>query len=341
MTKPTIARNDEVQGAVYYASGSNHAGEIAGMADLELPLGVTVDEVNAEALAQLEADEPRIRHLFVDSGAFGEVDRKDVRKIVRPISDADWRERLATYQRLGEVFGSKMVAVAPDRVACQKTTLARLSKYRKAVQALAATGCGILVPVQRGEHSLTDFFKRCTWALGMTADKVIPAFPMKKGATKPAAIIEFAKATRPARVHMLGLGRTNPKAPKLVAQLEALGVAVTLDSCLITAAVGKTNGRDNHPAEHKRCPRILTACTKYQPAGLSTFERKRRSIQGAFSTDALWTAQPGTPRRREGWRVTFIDARDLPPVVVTDEQRERSRKWLAQCAEWQRKQIAS
>ncbi|MBW2675613.1 MAG: hypothetical protein JRD89_19760, partial [Deltaproteobacteria bacterium] len=61
------------QADLYYASGSNHAGEIAGMADLGMALGITVDQINDEAIAQLREDEYRITHLFVDSGAFGEV----------------------------------------------------------------------------------------------------------------------------------------------------------------------------------------------------------------------------------------------------------------------------
>lgn len=299
MTKTTI-------GDVYYASGSNHAGEIAGLADLGKAIGVTVDKLNDEALAQLEADADRVEHLFVDSGAFGEVKftkpcpNGTLTKSGRPkqvpcapytpegkeITDADWRERLATYQRIANLYGSKAVVVAPDKIADQATTLARMSRYRKAVQAIAATGCGILVPVQGGEHSMVEFFKRACWALGMTPDQVIPAVPSKKGATPPAKVVEFVKAARPARVHLLGMGETNDKAPELVAQLEALGAAVTLDSCLITASVGKSNGRDNHPAEFKGQPRILTACNNYQPEGLTVAERKRRSVKSAFSGDS-------------------------------------------------------
>jgi len=54
---PTVARHDEEPGAVYYASGSNHAGEIAALADLGMPVGVTVDEVNVNYLGERELAE--------------------------------------------------------------------------------------------------------------------------------------------------------------------------------------------------------------------------------------------------------------------------------------------
>jgi hypothetical protein len=308
-------QGNPLDGCTYYASGSNHAGEIAGLADLGAAVGVTVDKINAEAVAQLEADAGRIDNLFVDSGAFGEVSfTKDcptgAMKRGRPvqvpcapyvkpgkaITDADWRERLAMYAQLGAAYGSKMVCCAPDKIADQKTTLARMSKYRKAVQALQAQGVGILVPVQGGELGMTDFFKRACWALGLNADQVIPAIPMKKGATPAKKVVEFIAATKPAKLHLLGMGNTNKSAPKLVKALRKASpdTAITLDSCLITASVGKSNGRANHPREELNGPRVLTQALQAVLAAaaaagrtLTTAEHKRAAMNLAFAPAAV------------------------------------------------------
>ena len=74
----------------YYASGSNHPGEIRGFADLGHPIGVSALQLSEHALRLLERlDVP----LFVDSGAFGE-------KAGRVFDTRTWEGVLRVYERL-------------------------------------------------------------------------------------------------------------------------------------------------------------------------------------------------------------------------------------------------
>ena len=88
----------------YFASGSNHAGEIAGLAAAGYDVGVAIPELNAAGEAALVELAGLRTKVFADSGAFGEVryDAASDRMVLKgaPISDAEWRKRLAAYRRL-------------------------------------------------------------------------------------------------------------------------------------------------------------------------------------------------------------------------------------------------
>lgn len=170
-------------GVTYFASGSNHAGEIAGWASIGAPIGVAVNELNEAAIQALEATAGSVP-VFVDSGAFSEVAFTPVPTVVKPISPAEWDVRLALYLRLAKVLGAALTVVAPDQVAFPGETLGRLSKYRKQVQAIAKAGAKVLVPLQGSDK--VKFWKQAKMALNMTErDGLVPALPCKKERDEP------------------------------------------------------------------------------------------------------------------------------------------------------------
>ena len=229
-------------GVDYFASGSNHAGEIDGLASIGHSVGVAVDQLNAEAVEALKATAGKVA-VFVDSGAFSEVDFPgSVPTVVKPISAAEWTRRLALYLELAEVLGSALSVVAPDQVAFPGETLGRLSRYRKQVAAIAATGAKVLVPLQ-GKNKV-DFWRKAQLALDRCPN-LIPSFPCKKNATTPVEIQAFVAAVRPKAVHCLGLGARNKAALGLCVALRELDtdLTITLDSNLIRANVGRSGGK--------------------------------------------------------------------------------------------------
>lgn len=249
----------------YFASGTNEQGQIWGFARIGHPLGVAADECLGrtgceEALIEIARVYPAQR-VFIDSAAFSEVspDPKVQAKhgleprpgellVVKPISDAEWRERLAFMQRIADAYGSRALIIAPDLVGNQEVTLERLDRYREEVLAIARAGAEVGVVLHRGPPmQQTEFEDEVTRLLGW--DGFVRAFPMKKGATRPEQLRAYLEQRQPHRMHLLGVGprsKGNKKegrasAKQILEIFAELGpdLDVSWDSCLIAASVAR------------------------------------------------------------------------------------------------------
>jgi len=193
------------------------------------------------------AKNPGVR-CFVDSGAFSEVDFTSEGPVwPAPMTPSGWRAVFRCYEIAAQAFGGRCYVVAPDRVADQAETLRRQERYRRHVRAIAAHGAQILVPVQKGSLPMADFYAAELVTLGLPADQVIPAVPMKKDATSVEDLVDFVRATQPTRLHLLGLGpkRRGPKGyDAVVAAVLAVcpGCEIMSDSVLMAAISGRGNG---------------------------------------------------------------------------------------------------
>lgn len=228
---------------VAFWSGSNHAGEIAGLALAGEHVGVTAPDLTEDAIRALEQLAGTATRVFLDSGAFNEVEfGAQGPQVVRPISDAEWRRRLALYVRLARALGAQLFAVAPDQIGNQDATLARLAQFRAEVDAVRALGANILVPLQGGARPLAEFDAAVCEVLGC-AD-FVRAVPMKKGATSIDAIAALLAARPIARLHLLGLGAQSPKWDETERAIRAAAPAIELyaDSCRLKALVGRGSG---------------------------------------------------------------------------------------------------
>lgn len=228
---------------VSFWSGSNHAGEIQGLALGGQHVGVTAPDLTEPAIAALEQLAGTATRVFLDSGAFSEVEFTAAGpQVVRPISDAEWDRRLALYVRLARALGAQLFAVAPDQIGNQDATLARLAQFRGAVDAVRALGANVLVPLQGGARSLAEFDAAVSEVLGCT--DYVRAIPMKKGATAPAAIAALLAARPIARLHLLGLGPSATSWDAIVDAIRAAapGVELFADSCRLKALVGRGSG---------------------------------------------------------------------------------------------------
>lgn len=164
---------------LYFASGSNRPADIRGFAAIGHAIGVAAHEVTANAEKELLALRGTGVQVFVDSGAFSEVEFGAAGvSVVAPIDHAAWTERLALYRRLAVALGPQVHVVAPDRIGDQEETLRRLSRYAPELRELRALGANVLVPIQKGTKAQAAFVRDVEEAIGFS----IRNFRTKKNA---------------------------------------------------------------------------------------------------------------------------------------------------------------
>lgn len=288
---------------LYFASGSSRPADIRGFAVIGHPIGVAANELSENAVVELEALGGRGIPVFVDSGAFSEVEFGPAGpEVVRPISEGDWREIIDLYLRLAIALGPFVYVVAPDRVGDQNRTLYLLSHFKKELRLLAAMGANVLVPMQKGSRSQADFAAAVRALLRFD---FVHAIPSKKNATTLAELDSYMRAVRPARVHLLGLGPKNRNAAKALAIVEAAspGAAVTLDSNMIAANVGRT----------KRLCKLTAArdhVARLHPSAVRARSAQEVGIVLAFGSTAAKFKDLAVPRAQQ------LIAALLPGVTV-------------------------
>lgn len=274
----------------YFISGSNHHAEVRSLAAHGLNVGVVATEVTATGEEALHELAGRPVSVFCDSGAFSEVDKEDVFSVALAKNERSrwmypevWTDLLGLYKRLACSLGSQLYAVAPDKVADQGTTRARLARYARDMREVRACGANIIAPVQKGEVSMAAFADEVADLLGFT---FIPGIPMKKDATTPDELFAFLNQARPHAVHLLGMGpRADAFAP-LVAQIQAAHPAlkITCDSARIPAMVGPgrkwTVAQYEYRAKHGIKLGERAAEVKFNTYGpiLAAEDRERRAV---------------------------------------------------------------
>jgi len=232
-------------GVVDYPSGSNEPGEIEGFASLGRPVGVSALECDQACERALLALAGTGIPVFMDSGAFSEMrfPADGPPQVVAPISDKEWRRRLALYERLGVMLGSQLSVVAPDRVGDQAVTLERLTRYAADLEMLAQLGVRVLVPLQVGERSLEEMDDAVRAVLG---DGYEPAIPFNKAPAHLAHLVGFLAHRRPKGLHLLGMGLRNRDAPDVLRALREVvpQARISMDSNKIRAATGWGAGKN-------------------------------------------------------------------------------------------------
>ncbi len=278
----------------YFSSGSNRSATLRGLADgfaagRNVHPGITVTECGKpspkselclDAAVDLARTHPDI-HLFADSGAYSEVDvsKKGVVTVVRPMGDEAWNMVFRNYDRLAKAYGSRLHAVAPDRVGDQQKTLERMRKYADRVRALARQGVRILAPVQPGGLSLEAFWTEVKKAL--PGVELEPAFPLKKGVLSPERVVEFVASVKPPRAHLLGVGpnaqsRAKRELPQALAAVHP-GLELSRDSVYVRSKVGR---QEKTPDPRRPLTRLKDE------------EVEKQRTDGAFQDlDVDWTDQ--------------------------------------------------
>jgi hypothetical protein len=240
-----------VEPVAHFASGSNCVGDIRGLAVAGHDVGVAFPSIREKSIRELEKLAGTDVQVFIDSGAFSEVDFRPGPVVVDAIPDSYWPRLLDCYERLATVLGDQLHCVAPDKVGFQEETLERLSAHVPQLRRIAALGARVLVPMQRGALSQSEFHAAVTELLGDM--DWIPALPCKKAATTPAQAADFAREVQPRQLHLLGLGSGGKLVCDFLSQVSeaAPGCMVQLDACLIRRLVG-TDKAARFESEGKR-----------------------------------------------------------------------------------------
>jgi len=232
--------------SITFASGTNRVGTIRGMARAGFDVGITVNDVKGsreDALLELAGTEVNV---FVDSGAFSEVDfDTGAPVVVKPIDAAAWRNVLETYKRLGRALRSQLYVVAPDMVGNQAVTLERLERYADDLRELDELDVNILVPMQLGAMSQAAFARVVDELL--EGVRWFPALPCMKAETRPDQVEAFVAERRPAFVHLLGIGTKAREVQSYIDAATSAGADVSLDSNLLRSLLGRTNGPKGGP----------------------------------------------------------------------------------------------
>lgn len=289
----------DLQAALHFASGVNAPGEVHGLANNAINIGITCGEIREGLLEALELYASWINaRLFVDSGAFSEVVwSAELGRLVvaRPISDGAWRERFDLYRWAARSYGQRAQVVAPDQVGDQAATLARLARWSSEMHEVAELGASVIVPVQKGALPMSEMFRRCCEILGIPADQVIAGVPCKKDATSLEDLAELARSLAPgARVHLLGLG---PESRRFAAAISCVrrhcpAARITSDSVTLRRLVGRTNGPGGGPRALTRCQDEARAAEPGLPPqaikdiALTRWRKELYSIEDAFDRRA-------------------------------------------------------
>lgn len=241
----------------FFASGSSHSGEIRALSLVPgANVGVVAADVAPErvlASAELERFAETGRKVFIDSGAFSEIKFGPAGPVVvKPLTDEHWEKVFAVYVEQAMIHGPNCFVVAPDKVAFQAESLERLAAYASRVREVHDLGATVLVPIQKGELSMADFYRRAAAILNdgdLFGVEFVPSIPMKKDATSLEDLAEFCREINPSAIHLLGIApdTKNGQAAIETVRENAPGCAISCDACLIKRWVGKSNGRGGQP----------------------------------------------------------------------------------------------
>lgn len=243
--RPEIAFPAELaQEDRHFVSGINSPGEVRG---LNSHIGITATEIRTGLLESLEAIAGSATELFVDSGAFGESKFNPELgrfEIVKLITDAEWMRRFEIYEWAARTFRTRATIVAPDCVGNQALTLERLERYAVNIAVIAAHRANVIIPVQKGELSMSKMFARACLILGLRVTP-IAGVPMKKDATSLEDLAELVGSLPwyGARIHLLGIGPKSDRYGAVIACIRSLrpNASITSDSADVCRLVGRTN----------------------------------------------------------------------------------------------------
>jgi len=102
---------------------------------------------------------------------------------------------------------------------------------------IATTGAHLLLPLQVGAKTHSEFYSAAVSAAGVN---LVPAFPMKKAPTSGEAIAQFVSHHRPGHIHLLGMGIGTRRALELVKLLTHVApeCQISMDSNRLRAVTG-------------------------------------------------------------------------------------------------------
>jgi len=193
----------------FFVSGLRSKAEMLGFAHHNQSMCVTasISEESIKHLINLARDPNYTGNIFVDSGAFNEVN--DDLSIKKAMTHKDWIKIFNVYDRLGKVWKDRIILMAPDRVGDQEVTMERLERYSKELQNLAKYGCKIMGAIQKNPtipNSLFHFHTRMNnFFKSIGIKDWVRGLPLNKSPVRLDDVIYMIENSEPFKyMHFLG-----------------------------------------------------------------------------------------------------------------------------------------
>ena len=185
---------------VTFKSGSSARADVLGYIDVKDPIGITAIDASAPVRKIIGNYASKGGKVFVDSGAYRNFRARERDTSVAPIDFDDVFER---YHSIVDncTNTANLIMAAPDEVGKQDVSFDLLVEYAREVKLLAKRGVKIMVPLQKGELSISDYYRRCKELLNF---EFIVGLPSNAKALSRAEVFAFVEETKPPEVHFLG-----------------------------------------------------------------------------------------------------------------------------------------
>lgn len=148
----------------YFMSGVHQEPVIEGLYSRDMNVGTNARIINLKQrlplLRRMGKDQNYHGRIFVDSGAFGEIEFR--KKNNQDFGDKEWKAIFDAYDKIVPLFPKgRVYIVAPDRIyfdgqtrSAEADTLARIKKYGKRVKALYDKGAKVIAAVQNSDWNV-------------------------------------------------------------------------------------------------------------------------------------------------------------------------------------------
>lgn len=216
---------------VIYKSGSSAKTDLQGYMEVRANIGICATDASKPVLSLLAAYISQGGKAFIDSGAFRHFKATLKNPDTPPIDFDDVFSRYdSVVSQCTNTDG--LIVVAPDIVGQQSASYDLLKFYRDRVLSLYARGATIMVPLQKGKHSLKEHYYRCKQLLGFD---FICGLPSNAEAVSRDEVMSFLDI-EPSSVHFLGTAESS-----LVheAQYRSPATRFSCDATLIRKHIGK------------------------------------------------------------------------------------------------------
>lgn len=211
---------------------------ISSFRDSGRPIGISVEprSVSANVVDRVRMHAESGYDVFLDSG---------IASTVIKGKGVDFAKVFTGYKRIIDdtkpSHRSRIMVVAPDHLekledgsfrGDQAKTLELQREWRKEIEEIQDMGATVIVPVQRGEESLTAAAANATDAIDFSNGRTAFGIPANKGAWDLESILDLAKNQlgEPAHFHLLGAGKG--KTDEIEAKIHAINpdIRVTGDA---------------------------------------------------------------------------------------------------------------
>lgn len=209
-----------------YRSGASSRADAAGYITAGLPIGVTATDSSQNVLSLLAEYASTGGEVFVDSGAF---------RLFKEGSAIDYGKVLQVYKHLitSTKHPENLLLVGPDIIGDQRSSIELLLRWRNEVCELIDSGAEVMIPLQRGERSLSECWRIVSRLLRRP---FVVGLPSNAAAIPPVEVMEFISTVQPERVHFLGC-QENQMLHQ--AQYLAPTCRITSDASMLRSKIGQ------------------------------------------------------------------------------------------------------